>query len=229
MAEATSQKPGSWLRPRQRCQNPANQLKPLADLISQFGEPVLRDRPLSSSGCSASSLPGPYPRRQRRGTCSFPLSMDSDPPPRSPQLSQRRSSVDAFPTAPSSDDRWAGQRLLEQSPMPQQGPIPQQGPDEADVSQAAPSADPEDRLPGDGGGQAASSPGPAGEGSGLGLAAPLIGALIGLLTLVLPMVVVLDDRPGHPLAQPLSSRQSPLQGPAMGPTTGSALAAPGAP
>ena len=223
MAEGTAQKPGSWLRPRQRCQNPANQLKPLADLISQFGEPVLRDRPLSSAGRSASSLPGPYPRRQRRGTCSFPLSMDSDPPPRSPQLSQRRSSVDAFSPAPSSDDRWASQRLLEQSPMPQQGR------DEAEVSQAAHSADPEDRLPGDGGGQAASSPGPAGEGSGLGLAAPLIGALIGLLTLVLPMVVVLDDRPGHPLAKPLSSRQSPLQGPAMGPTTGPALAAPGAP
>jgi len=148
--------------------------------------------------------------------------MDSDPPPRSPQLSQRRSSVEAFPPEPPSDDRWASQWLLEQSPMPQEGR------DEADVSQAAQAAlaaDPEDRHPGVGGGQPASSPGPAGEGSGLGLAAPLIGALIGLLTLVLPMAVVLDDRPGHPLAQPVSSRQSPVQGPAMGP----ALAAPGAP
>jgi hypothetical protein len=148
--------------------------------------------------------------------------MDSDPPPRSPQLSQRPGSVEAFPPAPPSDDRWAGQRLLEQSPMPQQGRR------EAEVSQAAllaPLADPEDLLPGVGGEQSSPSPGPAGEGSGLGLAAPLIGALIGLLTLVLPMAVVLDDRPGHPLAQPLSSRQSPVQGPAMGP----ALAAPGAP
>ena len=62
------------------------------------------------------------------------------------------------------------------------------------------------------------------------MAAPLLGALIGLLTLVLPMVVVLDDRPGHPLAQPLSSRQSPIQRPAMGgPTGGPALAAPETP
>ena len=152
--------------------------------------------------------------------------MDSDPPPRSPQLSQRPGSVEAFPSAPPFDDRWAGQRLLEQ------GPMPQQGRGEAEVSQAAqsaPTSDPEDRLPGVGGEQSSPSPGPAGEGSGLGLAAPLIGALIGLLTLVLPMVVVLDDRPGHPLAQPLSSRQSPIQGPAMGPTGGPALAAPGAP
>ncbi len=129
--------------------------------------------------------------------------MDSDPPPRSPQLSPKRSSVAAFGTRPQpdSDHRWAGQRPAEQSPMPQQGL------GEAAASPAtpgAPSTDSQDLLARGSGDQPAGSPGPGPEGSGLGLAAPLIGALIGLLTLVVPMVVVLDDRPGHPLAKPPS-------------------------
>jgi len=129
--------------------------------------------------------------------------MDSDPPPRAPQLSQRRGSVGVFSTRPQpdSDDRWASQRPVEQSPMPQQGL------GEAAANLATPggqSIDPEDLLPKGGGDQPASPPGQGPEGSGLGLAAPLIGALIGLLTLVVPMVVVLNDRPGHPLSKPLS-------------------------
>ena len=95
--------------------------------------------------------------------------------------------------------------------------MPQQGRGVADdISLAAPSSDPEDLLQGGGGEDPEPPPSRAPEGPGLGLAAPLIGALIGLLTLVLPMVAVLDDRPGHPLAQPLP-RPSP------------ALAAPTAP
>ena len=129
--------------------------------------------------------------------------MDSDPPPRSPQLSPKRSSVAAFGTRPQpdSDHRWAGQRPAEQSPMAQQGL------GEAAASPAtpgAPSTDSQDLLARGSGDQPAGPPGPGHEGSGLGLAAPLIGALIGLLTLVVPMVVVLDDRPGHPLAKPPS-------------------------
>ena len=93
--------------------------------------------------------------------------------------------------------------------------MPQQGQGVADdISLAAPTApsfDPEDLLQGGGGEETEPSPGRAPEGPGPGLAAPLIGALIGLLTLVLPMVAVLDDRPGHPLAQPLP-RPSPALG-----------------
>ena len=134
--------------------------------------------------------------------------MDSDPPPRSPQLSRRLGSVEAFLTQPQPEAAKAGQWLREQSPRPQRG----RG--VADFIQAAPTApssDSEDLPPGVGGEPPEPSPGRVPEGSGLGLAAPLIGALIGLLTLVLPMVAVLDDRPGHPLAQPLS-RPSPALG-----------------
>ena len=134
--------------------------------------------------------------------------MDSDPPPRSPQLSRRLESVEAFRAQPQPADPRAGQWLSEHNPMPQQG----QGVD--DISLAAPtppSSDPEDLLQGGGGEDPEPPPGRAPEGPGLGLAAPLIGALIGLLTLVLPMVAVLDDRPGHPLAQPLP-RPSPALG-----------------
>lgn len=134
--------------------------------------------------------------------------MDSDPPPRSPQLSRRLESVEAFRAQPQPADPRAGQWLSEHNPMPQQG----QG--AADISLAAPtppSSDPEDLLQGGGGEDPEPSPGRAPEGPALGLAAPLIGALIGLLTLVLPMVAVLDDRPSHPLAQPLP-RPSPALG-----------------
>lgn len=135
--------------------------------------------------------------------------MDSDPPPRSPQLSRRLGSVEAFRAQPQPADPRAGQWLSEPNPMPQQG----QGVAD-DISLAAPTApsfDPEDLLQGGGGEEPEPTPGRAPEGPGPGLAAPLIGALIGLLTLVLPMVAVLDDRPGHPLAQPLP-RPSPALG-----------------
>ena len=108
--------------------------------------------------------------------------MDSDPPPRSPQLSRRLGSVEAFLTQPQPEAAKAGQWLREQSPRPQQG----RG--VADFIQAAPTApssDPEDLPPGVGGEPPEPSPGRVPEGSGLGLAAPLIGALIGLLSLVL--------------------------------------------
>ena len=137
--------------------------------------------------------------------------MDSDPPPRSPQLSQRRGSVEAFPSQPVSDDRWAGRRMLEH------GSIQQPGPCEAKASPAVQSVDADDLPPGVGGAQPEASPGPASADPGLGLASPLIGALIGLLTLVVPLFAVLDDRPGHPLVtQPLSGHV-PAQGSGAGP------------
>jgi len=75
----------------------------------------------------------------------------------------------------------------------------------------APSANPEPLTPGLGGEQAAASPGEFPEDAGLGLASPLIGALIGLLTLVLPLFAVLDDRPAHPLLSEPHSRHLPTE------------------
>lgn len=85
-------------------------------------------------------------------------------------------------------------------------------------------ADPEDCPPNADGELLEGSSGLVPEGPGLGLAAPLIGSLIGLLTLVVPLFAVLDDRPGHPLSPPLAP---PL--PALAPASGPALASPGAP
>ncbi len=136
--------------------------------------------------------------------------MDSDPPPRSPQTSPRRGSVEVIPPQPPPWDRWAGQRLPNQSPMPQQGSS------EAEASQPAHLAELADRqdLPLSGVGyQQVGSSSPVPESPGLGLAAPVIGSLIGLLTLVVPLFAVLDDRPGHPLPQPLS-RHLPVLDPA---------------
>jgi 1,4-dihydroxy-2-naphthoate octaprenyltransferase len=80
-------------------------------------------------------------------------------------------------------------------------------------------ADPEDCCPHADGELPEGSSGLVPEGPGLGLAAPLIGSLIGLLTLVVPLFAVLDDRPGHPLSPPLGPHQ-----PALAPGSGPALA-----
>ena len=86
----------------------------------------------------------------------------------------------------------------------------QPGQGEAQARPAAPAADPDHLTPPLGGEQPAASPGQFPEDAGLGLASPLIGALIGLLTLVLPLFAVLDDRPAHPqLSQPLSRHLPP--------------------
>jgi len=83
-------------------------------------------------------------------------------------------------------------------------------------------ADPEDCRPNADGELPEGSSGLVPEGPGLGLAAPLIGSLIGLLTLVVPLFAVLDDRPGHPLSPPLAPHL-PSAGPGPGQRPGPGL------
>ncbi len=143
--------------------------------------------------------------------------MDSDPPPRSPQPSPGLGRSAALFPGPLGPEPGAGPPL--QDPCP--GPV-------AVTPGSLPLDLPQDlgELPLPALDEVPSSPAPGlGDGGpGLGLAAPLIGSLIGLLTLVVPLFAVLDDRPGHPLRQVATPSL-----PSLGSGSGSAFAAPGAP
>ncbi|MCX5944613.1 MAG: hypothetical protein NTZ53_04745 [Cyanobacteria bacterium] len=120
--------------------------------------------------------------------------MDSDPPPRSTLPAEWAGSVPALRPETGFAKPLASQSLTR----------PLSSEDQA--TELADPADLENLLAAIGEEQSAETRGPDPEGSGLGLTAPLIGALIGLLTLVVPLFAVLTDRPAHPLPEPLSHK-----------------------